>query len=149
MPKKFKRMHSTLRLLRARVGRVRRGVGRQRDRVSVEQRRQFDELIGFTSRALRQKTHDKNRLFALHAPEVECIAKGNSRTPYKFGADVSIVTTWKEGLVLGSRSLFGNPFDCHTLGEVLEQAEILSEVKPTVAGVDRDYRGAQIDGVTI
>ncbi len=33
--------------------------------------------------------------------------------------------------------------------EALEQAEILSEVKPEVAIVDRGYRGAEIDGVTI
>ena len=62
---------------------------------------------------------------------------------------LSIVTTWKEGLVLGSRSMPGNPFDGHTLDEALEQAEILSEVKPTVAIVDRGYRGAETDGVTI
>ena len=71
------------------------------------------------------------------------------RQAYEFGVKVAIVTTWKEGLVLGSRSMPGYPFDGHTLGEALEQAEILFEVKPTVAVVDHGYRGAEIDGVTI
>ncbi len=35
------------------------------------------------------------------------------------------------------------------LGEALEQAEILCDVKPEVAIVDRGCRGAAIDGVTI
>jgi IS5 family transposase len=147
--RQYKRMHATIRLLRTRVGRVHRDIGRQRDRIPAAQRGQFDELMGRTGRILRQKRRDKNKLYALHAPEVECIAKGKSRTPYEFGVKVSIVTTWKEGLVLGSRSMPGNPFDGHTLDEALEQAEILSEVKPTVAIVDRGYRGAKIDGVTI
>ena len=105
--------------------------------------------MGRIGRILRQKKRDKNKLYALHAPEVECIAKGKTRTPDEFGVKVSIVTTWKEGQVLGSRSMPGNPFDGHTLDEALEQAEILSDVKPTVAIVDRGYCSAEIDGVTI
>jgi IS5 family transposase len=88
-------------------------------------------------------------LYALHAPEVECIAKGKARTPYEFGVKVSIVTTLKEGLVVGARSMPGNPYDGHTLHEALEQAEILSEVKPMMAFVDRGYRGVEVDGVQI
>ncbi len=37
----------------------------------------------------------------------------------------------------------------HTLGEALEQAEILSEVKPEMAFVDRGYRGVDIDHVQV
>ena len=32
-----------------------------------------------------QQRHDKNKLYALHAPEVECIGKGKARKPYEFG----------------------------------------------------------------
>lgn len=55
----------------------------------------------------------------------------------------------KEGLVVGTRSMPGNPYDGHTLYEALEQAEILSNVKPQMAFVDRGYRGVEIDGVQI
>src|SRR6202000_336157 len=95
------------------------------------------------------KRVDKTKLYALHAPEVECLAKGNARTPYEFGVKVSITTTHKEGLVVGMRSMPGNPYDGHTLAEALEQAAILSEVTPEVAVVDRGYKDVAIDGVKV
>ena len=85
----------------------------------------------------------------MHAPEVECISKGKARKPYEFGVKVSITTTHKEGLVIGSRSMPGNPYDGHTLYEALEQAQILSNVRPEIAVVDRGYRGAEVDGIRI
>jgi transposase, IS5 family len=74
---------------------------------------------------------------------------GKARTPYEFGVKVSITTTHKEGLVIGARSMPGNPYDGHTLAEALEQAAILSDVKPEVAIVDRGYKGVAVEGVKI
>ena len=88
-------------------------------------------------------------LYALHAPEVECISKGKARTPYEFGAKVSLATTLREGLVVGMRSMPGNPYDGHTLHETIEQVAILTEHKPTTAVVDKGYRGVEVDGVRI
>jgi IS5 family transposase len=62
---------------------------------------------------------------------------------------VSIVTTLKEGLVVGARSMPGNPYDDHTLHEALEQAAILSDVKPEIAFVDHGYRGVEVEGVWV
>jgi IS5 family transposase len=95
---------------------------------------------------LTRQRKDKNKLYALNAHEVECIAKGKARTPYEFGVMVSIVTTLKEGLVVGAWSMPGNPYDGHTLHEALEQAEIFSEVKPLMVFVDRGYRGVEVAG---
>ena len=147
--KQYKRMRKTLRTLRSRVGRVMRDVERQVDRASDSGRIALLELIARTKRILSQKPKDKNKLYALHAPEVECLAKGKVRTPYEFGVKVSITTTHKEGLVVGARSMPDNPYDGHTLAEALEQAAILSDVSPEVAIVDRGYKGVAIDGVKI
>ncbi|WP_175233554.1 IS5 family transposase, partial [Paraburkholderia humisilvae] len=147
--KQYKRMKKALRTLRSRVGRVMRDVERQVDPVSEERRVALQELIGRTKRILSQKTKDRNKLYALHAPEVECLAKGKARTPYEFGVKVSITTTHKEGLVVGMRSMPGNPYDGHTLAEALEQAAILSDITPEIAVVDRGYRGVDIEGVKI
>ena len=147
--KQYKRMRKTLRTLRSRVGRVMRDIERQVDRASDSGRVALLELIARTKRILSQKPKDKNKLYALHAPEVECLAKGKVRTPYEFGVKVSITTTHKEGLVVGARSMPGNPYDGHTLAEALEQAAILSDVSPEVAIVDRGYKGVTIDGVKI
>ncbi len=86
------------------------------------------DLLNRTGRILTQRTKDKNKLYALHAPEVECISKGKARTPYEFGVKVSIATTLKEGLVVGMRSMPGNPYDGHTLAETLEQVGILTGI---------------------
>lgn len=82
---------------------------------------------------------------------MECISKGKARTPYEFGVKVSIATTLKEGLVVGMRSMPGNPYDGHTLAETLEQVGILTgtDKLPTTAIVGKGYRGAQIEGVRI
>lgn len=147
--KQFKRMRKALRTLRSRVGRVMRDVERQAAQVGDSGRAALLGLIASTKRILSQKPKDKNKLYALHAPEVECLAKGKARTPYEFGVKVSITTTHKEGLVVGMRSMPGNPYDGHTLAEALEQAAILSDAKPEVAIVDRGYKGVAVDGVTI
>ncbi|SAI68165.1 Uncharacterised protein [Bordetella ansorpii] len=102
-----------------------------------------------TKRILDQRPKDKNKLYALHAPEVECISKGKSRTPYEFGVKVSIATTLKKGFVVGARSMPGNPYDGHTLAEALEQAGIIAENPITTAGIDRGYRGVEVPGVRI
>ena len=147
--KQYKRMKKALRTLRSRVGRVMRDVERQVAQVADNGRAALLELIASTKRILSQKQKDKNKLYALHAPEVECLSKGKARTPYEFGVKVSITTTHKEGLVVGARSMPGNPYDGHTLAEALEQAAILSDVMPEIAIVDRGYRGVEIAGVKI
>lgn len=82
---------------------------RQLDSVSDTGRSALTELIGRTRRILSQKQKDRNKLYALHAPEVECLAKGKARTPYEFGVKVSITTTHKEGLVGGGAGAGGDP----------------------------------------
>ncbi|MBS3911543.1 MAG: transposase [Hydrogenophaga sp.] len=88
-----------------------------------------------------------SKLYAWHAPEVVCMDKGKSRTPYEFGAKVGIAMTLQHNLIVGARAFEGNPFDGHTLREQLEQAGILMQdtgIKPTTAYVDLGYRG--VDG---
>jgi IS5 family transposase len=149
--KQFKRMNKALRTLRTRVGRVQREVAREVERLPEQARAEVGDLLKRTGRILAQRTKDKNKLYALHAPQVECISKGKARTPYEFGVKVSIATTHKEGLVVGVRSMPGNPYDGHTLAETLEQVGILTgtDRKPKTAVVDRGYRGVQIEGVRI
>lgn len=40
-----------------------------------------------------QQRHDKKNLYALHAPEVECIGKGKARKPYEFGVKNAVVVS--------------------------------------------------------
>jgi IS5 family transposase len=93
-----------------------------------------------------QQPKDKGKLYALHAPEVECIGKGKARKPYEFGVKVSIAVTATQGLMVGARAFPNNPYDGHTLAEQIEQTTILlqdvpGEPKPKSVLVDLGYRG--------
>ena len=43
------------------------------------------------------------------------------------------------------RTMPGNPYDGHTLAEALEQVEILTDLRPDPAVVDRGYRGHGVE----
>ena len=147
--KQFKRMNKVLRALRSRVGRIWRELNRQKDLVTGSARQHLDGLLALTQRILTQKRQDKHKLYALHGPEVECISKGKTRTPYEFGVKVSITTTLKEGFVLGACAMPGNPYDGHTLAPALAQAHRLSQAAIHTAVVDKGYKGATAEGVRI
>jgi len=88
---------------------------------------------------LDQKQYDKNKLYSIQAPEVECIAKVHKK--YEFGVKVSVATTSRDNFVVGMQALPGNLFDGHTLEGALDQVTRLSGVVPERCYVDRGYRG--------
>ena len=94
---------------------------------------------------LAQKPDDKGKIYALHAPEVECIAKGKARTRYEFGVKVSIAVTNARAdggqFVVGIRAVPGLPYDGHTLRDQIAQVERLTGMAVTRAYVDKGYRG--------
>jgi IS5 family transposase len=141
--KQYKRMRKAVKALKTRVGRVHREVQRKLEQLPDSAQPKAKDLLHRVRRILTQQTKDRNKLYALHAPEVECISKGKARTPYEFGVKVTIATTLKEGLVVGMRSMPGNPYDGHTLQETIEQVEILTDKRPSIAIVDKGYQGYQ------
>ncbi|MDZ4123319.1 MAG: IS5 family transposase, partial [Hydrogenophaga sp.] len=93
-------------------------------------------------RVLSQKKEDKNKVYSLHEPEVQCISKGKEHKKYEFGNKVSIILTQTTGVIVGALS-FRNPYDGHTLKPALEQAEkMLGRNSIKTATADRGYRGA-------
>jgi IS5 family transposase len=100
-------------------------------------------------RILDQQPDDKGKLYALHAPEVECIGKGKARTRYEFGVKTSIATTNERTtggqFVLGVQVLPGNPYDGHTLADQIDQVARLTSTAVRRAYVDRGYRGHKIE----
>jgi IS5 family transposase len=137
-----------VRRLRTWLGRMVRDVGRKiAGQMEIEA--VFAEPLARINRVLRQRRADKKKLYALHAPEVECIGKGKARTRYEFGVKVSVATTNARApggqFVVGMRALPGNPFDGHTLAAQIAQTERLTGVAIERAYVDRGYRGHDAD----
>ncbi|MEM7400259.1 MAG: IS5 family transposase [Pseudomonadota bacterium] len=115
----------------------------------------FDIALARAEQVLTQAPSDKAKLYALHAPEVECIGKGKARTRYEFGVKASIATTNERAkggqFVLGAKALPGNPYDGHTLTGQIDQVAELTGVPVKRAYVDRGYRGHGVerDGLDI
>jgi len=109
-------------------------------------------LLERAERIRTQQPKDKDKLYALHAPEVECIGKGKARKPYEFGVKASIAVTHQSGLMVGARSFPGNPYDGHILSAQLEQTRILLEDVgkiPKQVVVDLGFRGVDHDNPAV
>ena len=144
--RQFKRMRKALRTLKGYTGRVMRDLRRQIDLIPAGAFRDAVlDALALTSRLLHQPAKGSGKIYALHEPDVDCISKGKARVRYEFGTKVSIATTIEEGFVLGMRAMPGNPYDGHTLAEALEQVEILTDQRPSLAVVDRGYRGHGVE----
>ena len=141
----FKRARRALKFLRIRLGRVIRDIRRKIAGNEGLQER-FADLLALAHRVRFQDHRQRgHKVYALHAPEVECIGKGKARAPYEFGCKVSIATpaTKPKGgqFVLHAKALHGNPFDGHTLGPVIADLEKLTGVETRCIHVDKGYRG--------
>lgn len=140
--RQFRRLKKVLRRQRTILGIVLREVQRKMAELPQAARDKLNHWMQLAQRVRTQQP--KNKLYALHASEVECIGKGKSRNPYEFGVKSSIAVTHKQGLIVGARAFPGNPYDGHTLAEQIEQTTNLLQdlgVKPTTAIVDLGYRG--------
>jgi IS5 family transposase len=141
----FTRARRALKFLRTRLGRVIRDI-RRKIEGNAELEERFANLLALAVRVRFQDHRQRGpKIYALHAPEVECIGKGKARAPYEFGCKVSIATpaTKPKGgqFVLHAKTLHGNPFDGHTLGPVIADLEKLTGVETRRIHVDKGYRG--------
>jgi IS5 family transposase len=149
--RQFRRLHKAVRRQRTIVGKLIREIERKLCWVKEATPQALQGLrtvLEYAMRIHKQRPKDKNKLYAMHAPEVECIGKGKARRPYEFGVKSGIALTHQSGLVVGARTFPSNPYDGHTLNEQIEQVNILCEdhnvqVKEVV--VDLGYRGVDAD----
>jgi transposase, IS5 family len=139
--RQMKRANRELRKLKTFFRRVLRDVDRKATGATRDIHLQ--ELLELAYRLFKQNKNDKNKIYSLHAPEVECIAKGKAHKKYEFGCKGSFVTSSKGNFILGAMAHHGNPFDGHTLKGALDQANGLIPGKNniTYAYVDQGYRG--------
>ena len=146
--KQFKRMHKPLRTLKCLLGRVVRDLKRK---ASLEDLGNLvlSYLLDLSEELLAQTKKSKNKIYSLHASEVECIAKGKAHKQYEFGNKVALVIPLKKSFVVGLNSLQGNPYDGHTLKRSLEQVHKLTRIKVTQAFVDMGYRNHGLQDVDV
>ncbi len=138
------RAQKQTRKLKTYLGRVIRDLvsgRRSRERKLEQVPEAFQALLERAKRIHHQKRHQSGKLYSVHAPEVECIAKGKVHKPYEFGCKVVVVTTNQSNWIVGIEAKHGNPYDGTTLCPALSQVEQLTAVRPTQAFVDKGFRG--------
>ena len=143
--KQFRRMNNRIKFLRTRLGRLIRDIGRKIEGDAVLQEA-FAVPLAKARQIRSQKQRQRGwKLYSWHAPETECIGKGKARSPYEFGVKVSITTTNRRAkggpFILHAKALPGNPYDGHTLKEVIEETETLTGREIERAYVDKGYVG--------
>lgn len=138
--RQLRRMRRQVKRLKTYLGRVVRDIERK---IAGEAELQaiFADELALAKRLLKQQKTDRNKLYSLHAPEVECISKGKAHKRYEFGVKASIATTNKSNFLVGGLALPGNPFDGHTLVDALDQVRRVTGSVIDEAFVDRGYRG--------
>jgi IS5 family transposase len=137
--KQMQRARKESRKLRTYLGRVLRNVERFCGPLKEKQAR----LLVLARRIFQQQRSDTGKVYSVHAPEVECIAKGKAHKRYEFGCKVGVVTTNQKNWIVGIDAESGNPYDGATLKPSLKQVERLTGVKAKEAFVDKGYRGSE------
>ncbi len=140
--RQMKRARACTRRLRTQLGRVTREIERQVSEPSEK----LAKLLATAHRIYTQQRHDKNKIYSVHEPEVECIAKGKAGKPYEFGNKVSVAVTSRGGWFVGAKSFTGNPYDGHTLNAQMKQVKLMVGDRVSEAHVDMGYRGHDYDG---
>jgi IS5 family transposase len=140
--RQMKRARASARKLRTQLGRVVREIERQVAKPSDK----LSKLLATAHRIYAQQRYDKHKVYSVHEPEVECIAKGKAGKPYEFGNKVSVAVTSRGGWLVGARSFTRNPYDGHTLAAQMEQVRNMIGDRVREAHVDMGYRGHDYDG---
>ena len=139
--RQMKRARREIKRLKVYLGRVVRDLKRKLNDHPVFVPNEITVLLAKAERLLTQQRDSKHKLYAVHAPEVECLAKGKVAKKYEFGVKVSVAVTNQSNFVVGMSALPGNPYDGHTLADSLTQIEALTGTQPQRCYVDRGYRG--------
>ena len=142
--RQLRRMRRQVKKLRTYLGRVVRDIERK-TADEPELQVVFTAELALARRLLGQQRTDRNKLYSVHAPEVECISKGKVHKRYEFGVKASIATTNKSNFVVGGLALPGNPYDGHTLKSALLQVRRMTGSVIEEVFVDRGYRGHGVE----
>jgi len=149
--KQYKRANRRLRKLKTYLGRTIRDIERniKGDRAREDS---FRRSLWLARRVMTQsRRDDQPKIYALHAPEVECIGKGKSHKPYEFGVKASIATTLNRSkggqFAIHAKTLPGRPYDGHTLETVIPEIENLTGATLKRILADAGYRGHNAPGI--
>lgn len=104
---------------------------------------QYQSTLALFKEVLAQRKTDKDKIYSLHEPHVQCMSKGKEHKKYEFGSKVSIITTKTTGVIIGALNIEKNVHDSKTLKPAIEQQQRLTGIILKNNFVDRGYRGVK------
>ena len=143
--RQYNRARRETRKLQSFLGRVMRDV----ERKCAQPSDQLKALLANCKRIYTQQRQGSPKLYSVHAPEVECIAKGKANKKYEFGCKVSLTSTTTSNWLVGIQAFHNNPYDGATLIPALQQVQRITGIKPEQSLVDQGYRGTQYHPVGV
>jgi IS5 family transposase len=121
-------------------------------KMTEEQKMLYQKDIELYKRAVNQQKNDKDKIYSLHKPFTNCIAKGKAHKQYEFGDKAGLLTGGKKGrkIILAIKTFLDNPYDGHTIKPLLNQMINNGIQLPKELVYDRNGSGrSEIDGVKI
>lgn len=120
-------------------------VNREMERQTAEPSMKLDKFLQTAHRICAQQRHEKNKIYSVQEPGVQCITKSKAAKQYECGNKVSAVASSRGGWFVGAMSLTGNPYDGHTLAAQMKQVESLIANQVSAVYIDMNYRGHDYD----
>lgn len=106
---------------------------------SEQRKRHLDDLLLY-SMVVTQTRTDKNKVYSLHEPEVQCIAKGKEAKPYEFGNKSSIAKS-KSGIIVGAMAFKGKPTDSYyKKTKAIKKFRRRAGIEPVIGHLKQDHR---------
>lgn|SRR5690554_4541615 len=148
-PKRYKKAKKARKKLKTIAGRLVRELERN---FTDGQAEDYAQQLYICKRIIAQKRKDENKIYSLHKPFTNCIAKGKAHKPYEFGNKVGLITTSnkRRKIIVAVKGFINNPYDGHTIDPLLDQMKDNGIALPKEIVYDRGGRGkSEIKGVKI
>ena len=101
--RQMKRARGCTRKLKICLGRVIRDIEYKCRQPDEELQSLLDTII----RIFHQHRHDKNKVYSVHEPAVECTSKGKAHKRYEFGYKPSVAATSRGSWIIGVKAIHG------------------------------------------
>jgi len=133
-------------------------------KMSESQKEKYEKELELYTRAVNQQKTDRNKVYSLHKPFTQCIAKGKLHKQYEFGNKVGLISTGQfvvknelgkkvkkdRRVIVAIKGFLENLFDGNTIDPLLDQMEDNELKLPNELAYDRGGKGkSQIRGVKI
>jgi transposase, IS5 family len=139
-PKRAKKAKVSMRKLKTIAKRL---LGELERTMSEEHKRKYQEKLQVLNQVLTQQRKNKNKIYSIHKPYTDCIAKDKAHIKYEFGNKIGLNIDAKNLIIQSILAFRGNPHDSKTIEPLIKQSLKLNGYIPNEIVYDRGGRGSK------